>query len=80
VVPIAAALSGRCRCGYRVSAPVEGKPIYPKRESTVETDFGVAREVMDFRLFHLRGFDAAQTEWDLVCMAWNPKRMYALAG
>lgn len=35
---------------------------------------------LGFRQFHLRGFDAAQGEWNLVCMAWNLKRMYALAG
>jgi hypothetical protein len=35
---------------------------------------------LGFRRFHLRGLDAAQGEWKLVCMAWNLKRMYALAG
>ena len=58
----------------------EGKAIYAKRKSTVETVFGIIKEVMGFRRFHLRGIDAAQGEWNLVCMAWNLKRMYALAG
>ena len=58
----------------------EGKSIYAKRKSTVETVFGIVKEVMGFRRFHLRGLDAAQGEWNLVCMAWNLKRMYALGG
>jgi transposase len=45
----------------------------------VETVFGIVKEVMRFRRFHLRGFDAAQGEWNLVCMAWNLKRMFVLA-
>jgi len=58
----------------------EGKAIYAKRKSTVETVFGILKEVMGFRRFHLRGLDAAQGEWNLVCMAWNLKRLYALGG
>ena len=58
----------------------EGKAVYAKRKSTVETVFGIIKEVLGFRQFHLRGFDSAQGEWNLVCMAWNLKRMYALAG
>jgi transposase len=58
----------------------EGKALYAKRKSTVETVFGIVKEVMGFRRFHLRGLDAAQGEWNLVCMAWNLKRMYVLAG
>jgi len=57
----------------------DGKAIYAKRKSTVETVFGIIKEVMGFRRFHLRGFDAVQGEWSLVCMAWNMKRMYTLA-
>jgi transposase len=64
---------------HRLRTP-EGKAMYAKRKSTVETVFGIVKEVMGFRRFHLRGFDAAQGEWNLVCMAWNMKRMYALAG
>ena len=58
----------------------EGKAIYAKRKSTVETVFGIIKEVMGFRRFHLRGLNAAQGEWNLVCMAWNLKRMHALGG
>ena len=62
------------------SRTAEGKAIYAKRKSTVETVFGIVKEVMEFRRFHLRVLDAVQGEWNLVCMAWNLKRMYALGG
>ena len=55
----------------------EGKAIYSKRKSTVETVFGVIKEVLGFRRFHLRGLRGAEGEWSLVCTAWNLKRMYA---
>ena len=42
----------------------------------METVFGVVKEVMGFRRFHLRGLEAVQGEWALVCMAWNLKRMH----
>ncbi len=58
----------------------EGKAVYAKRKSTVETVFGIIKEVLGFRQFHLRGFDVAQGEWNLACLAWNLKRIYALAG
>ena len=58
----------------------EGKAIYSKRKATVETVFGVIKEVLGFRRFHLRGLRGAEGEWSLVCTAWNLKRLYALAG
>ena len=57
-----------------------GKAIYSKRKATVETVFGVIKEVLGFRRFHLRGLRGARGEWNLVCTAWNLKRMYVLAG
>ena len=51
----------------------EGKALYAKRKATVETVFGIVKEVLGFRRFHLRGLKAAQGEWNL-------KRMYALRG
>ena len=64
---------------HRLRTP-EGKALYAKRKSTVEPVFGIIKEVLGFRRFHLRGFNAAQGEWNLVCMAWNLKRMYTLTG
>ncbi|MCY4372231.1 MAG: IS1182 family transposase [Spirochaetaceae bacterium] len=64
---------------YRLRT-AEGKAIYSKRKSTVETVFGVIKEVLGFRRFHLRGLQAVRGEWNLVCTAWNLKRLYVLAG
>jgi len=55
-----------------------GKKLYAKRKSTVEPVFGIIKHVLGFRQFLLRGLDAVEKEWDLVCMAWNIKRMHAL--
>jgi transposase len=56
-----------------------GKKLYAKRKSTVEPVFGIIKAVMGFRQFFLRGFDSVQGEWDLVCIAWNLKRLHALS-
>jgi transposase len=57
----------------------EGKAIYGKRKATVETVFGIVKDVLGFRQFLLRGLDAVQGEWSLVCIGWNLKRMHALS-
>jgi transposase len=64
---------------HRLRTP-EGRAMYAKRKSTVETVFGIIKHVLGFRQFHLRGLESVQGEWNLVCMAWNLKRLYALAG
>ncbi len=56
-----------------------GKAVYGKRKSTIEPVFGIIKSVMGFRQFLLRGLDAVKGEWDLVCIAFNLKRLYALA-
>ena len=58
---------------------IAGKAIYAKRKSTVEPVFGIIKAVMGFRQFFLRGFKQVTGEWDLVCIAYNLKRMYALS-
>ena len=55
-----------------------GKAVYAMRKSTVEPVFGIIKSVMGFRQFLLRGLDAVKGEWDLVCIAFNLKRLYAL--
>jgi len=57
-----------------------GKALYGKRKSTVETVFGLIKHVLGFRQFHLRGLESVQSEWNLVCIGWNLKRMQALRG
>jgi len=56
----------------------EGKMLYAKRKSTVEPVFGIVKQVMGFRQFLLRGLEAVSAEWNLVCMAWNIRRLHAL--
>lgn len=56
----------------------EGKEIYAKRKCTVEPVFGIIKNVLGFRQFSMRGLKKAQGEWQLICMAWNIKRMFAL--
>jgi hypothetical protein len=58
----------------------EGKAVYATHKSTVETVFGIIKHVLEFRQFLLRGLDAVQCEWSLVCIGWNLKRMHTLRG
>ncbi len=46
----------------------------------IEPVFGIIKSVLGFRQFMLRGLDKVRAEWSLVTMAWNLKRMFALAG
>lgn len=57
-----------------------GKAIYAQRKVTSEPVFGIIKAVMGFRSFLLRGFESVKGEWNLVCMAYNIKRLHALAG
>ena len=57
-----------------------GKAMYARRKSTVETVFGVIKNVLGFRQFSLRGLEAVSGEWSLVCIGWNLKRLHALKG
>ena len=63
---------------HRLQTP-EGKKLYALRKQTPEPVFGIIKSVMGFRQFLLRGLDNVQGEWSLVTMAWNMKRMFALA-
>ena len=56
----------------------EGRKIYAKRKQTVEPVFGIIKSVLGFREFLLRGLDRVTTEWSLVSLAYNVKRLYAL--
>ena len=57
-----------------------GKALYAKRKSTVETVFGIIKHIQGFRQFHHRGLDLVKSEWNLVSIGWNLKRMHALRG
>jgi len=55
-----------------------GKAVYALRKVTSEPVFGIIKAVMGFRGFMLRGKEAVSGEWNLVCMAYNIKRMHTL--
>ncbi len=55
-----------------------GRTLYAKRKCTVEPVFGIIKAIMGFRQFLLRGVESVRGEWNLVCMAWNLKRLHAL--
>ncbi len=55
-----------------------GKALYARRKSTIEPTFGVIKHVHGFRQFLLRGVEAVGGEWNLVCMAFNVKKLHAL--
>jgi len=66
------------RMKHRLRTKV-GKAVYSQRKVTSEPVFGIIKAVMGFRSFLLRGCEAVEGEWNLVCMAWNIKRLHALA-
>lgn len=62
---------------HRLST-IAGKAAYAIRKQTVEPVFGIIKSVMGFRQFSLRGLRKVTGEWNLVCLAWNVKRMAVL--
>ena len=62
---------------HRLATP-EGQQTYALRKQTPEPVFGIIKSVMGFRQFSLRGLDKVTGEWNLVTLAWNVKRMFAL--
>jgi transposase len=62
---------------HRLST-IAGKAAYAIRKQTVEPVFGIIKSVMGFRQFSMRGLRKVTGEWNLVCLAWNVKRMAVL--
>ena len=57
---------------------IAGRAAYAMRKQTVEPVFGIIKSVLGFRQFSMRGLSKVTGEWDLVCLAWNVKRMAVL--
>jgi hypothetical protein len=55
-----------------------GRALYRLRQQTVEPVFGIIKEAMGFRRFHLRGQAGVALEWTLVCVAYNRRRLHRL--
>ena len=63
---------------HRLRTP-DGRALYALRKQTPEPVFGIIKSVLGFRQFSMRGLAKARGEWSLVTMAWNIKRLFALA-
>ena len=55
----------------------QGKALRIQRNVEVETFFGQVKHNMHFRRFSLRGLEKVKTEWGLVCIAHNMKKLAA---
>ncbi len=52
-----------------------GRALYRLRAITVEPVIGILKSVLGFRQFHLRGLRKVQTEWQLLALAFNCRRL-----
>lgn len=75
--PPAQAASPKEKMAYKLKTEI-GQAIYRLRKSTVEPVIGIIKEVLGFRQFSLRGLIPVAGEWNLVCIAFNLKRMHTL--
>ena len=64
---------------HRLKTP-GGRALYALRKQIPEPVFGIIKSALGFRQFLLRGLDNVRGEWNLVTMAYNMKRLFALAG
>lgn len=53
----------------------DNRKTYGLRKQTVEPVFGIVKQVLGFRQFHLRGLTKVDGEWKLVMLAYNCKRL-----
>ncbi len=56
----------------------DGREKYKLRKKTVEPVFGIIKAAMGFRQFSLRGLEKVNTEWTLVTLAYNFKRLFSI--
>ena len=61
-------------------ATAEARKRYLRRQASVEPVFGIIKRVLGFRQFSLRGLHKVILEWNLVCVAYNLKRLHKLFG
>jgi hypothetical protein len=55
-----------------------GQCLRASRSTEVEPVFGIIKQNMGFRRFHLRGLEKVKTEWGLVSIAHNMKKLAAI--
>jgi hypothetical protein len=56
----------------------DGKTRYRKRKQTVEPVFGIIKSAIGFTRFRLRGLHNVATEWLLIALAYNCRRLHRL--
>jgi transposase len=56
----------------------DAKTLYAKRKQTVEPAFGIIKSAMGFVRFRLRGLHNVATEWALIALAYNCRRVHRL--
>lgn len=66
-----------CAMAEKLQTP-EGQRTYRQRACTVEPVFGIIKSVLGFRQFLVRGLSKVSGEWNLVCLAYNLKRLHRL--
>ena len=77
VDPPAADATLKLKMAYQLQTE-EGKAFYRLRKCTVEPVIGINKETMGFRQFSLRGLTKVAGEWNLVCLAFNFRRLHGL--
>jgi transposase len=56
----------------------DAKARYALRKQTVEPVFGIIKSVLGFTRFHLRGIAKVTSEWTLIALAYNCRRLHRL--
>ena len=56
----------------------EGHRRYLRRQASVEPVVGIIKRVLGFEQFSLRGLQKVTLEWNLICVAYNLKRLHKL--
>lgn len=56
----------------------DARTLYRKRKQTVEPVFGIIKSAMGFVRFHLRGIQNVASEWTLIALAYNCRRIQRL--
>src|ERR1700751_5440785 len=52
-----------------------GQWLQRRRQTVAEGAFGFIKQTLGFQRFTLRGLEKVQTEWQLVCLAFNLRKL-----
>jgi hypothetical protein len=56
----------------------DAKARYAQRKQTVEPVFGIIKAALGFTRFYLRGLAKVTSEWTLIALAYNCRRLHRL--